>query len=423
MYKRVCASQDFELGGKSAPLFPVIVNTAQGEGRFIVNELNSFLRASFKARGGIKKVKDAANHLEVFFNFMGYIRPVGIKKTRLFQVIEADINAFRDYLKSDANLNTSHPSTRNAYIKTVYNFYWHCEYRLRACAGVIGFNDPSRDMTYQLPVTRIEIDRQKLEQGRQFSIPGQERAIQLGKISKTSSADWTKASATAANDSYMEGVLGLRDHLMIESVRLVALRKDELRTLSIDLFERRRESDEDVVFIQLNSSKNQEAKGGARTVQFPGGLYDKIRRYAKGMRKKLADKQKHKNNSVFLSKNGNMLDPKSLGLIFRRYGLVPHDGRRNSLTDLFVNLIETGFTQQEAIFWVAEFAGHSHKTNGETLKRFYLQAKAIVRARQRKGVDEQLAEKSEQLEAALAEISSLRQQLKLSSIILHDEQG
>lgn len=372
MFKIIKCGKQFSINGVDAPYFPMLVNIELKHDEATLYEVNSYLRSFATKNKGVEKAKRIAAALCRFFNYHYYIRiRRATEEIVAYTIIdESIIKRYQEWLKRKSNL--SEASSRNTEIKFIYHFYWHLEHKVGAITGVIGIPDGARGLTYLLPVRKATA-RQKTD----FLIPILEKEISKPVKPETQNADWEGAYVRASSKKCP---LSARDALMIRVIIDTALRREELVTLTTNLFDDPLPIDSKNVYLTLNKSKFEESKG-PRVAPFPVELYRKIKQYKKTHRRKLKKEGVHDERALFLSIRGRPLGLTSVNYVLNKYGLRPHDGRKLSLTELFIERIQMGQSRDLAIAEVAEIAGHSPKSRGSTLEAYYMVASRILEAR------------------------------------------
>ena len=363
-------------------------------------EINSYIRTvAGRKKDGAKRVKRIARALCEFLNYHYYkrIRSTTEKVVEYTIINEKMIVSYQNWLKSNSNLHE--PSSRNMEIKYIYQLYWYLEYHRRLIKGVIGIADGEKNLSYSLPV-RKPSEKQKTD----FIIPILEKEMSKSTEPETSFADWEDAYLKASSKS---GELAVRDALMIRIILDTGIRREELNTLSTNLFDKLPPIDVTKMFVTLNKSKFDETKG-KRKAPFPVDLYRKIKKYIKTHRRQLKKTGVNDNQALFLSHRGCQLSLFSVNYILKQYGLKPHDGRKVSLTEMFIELIELGYSKDLAISEIAQVAGHSAKSKGQTLEDYYMIASRQLEAREKKQRDimdsDENLKKIAELEAQIKEL-------------------
>ncbi|MAP20431.1 MAG: tyrosine-type recombinase/integrase [Pseudomonadota bacterium] len=402
MFKNIKCRDNFTLNGIEAPYLPMIINLQLSLEERTLYDVNQYIRSFVVDEKGVGRAKRVATSLCSFLNWFYYKRIRDSSRSVSYTMVnEATLIEYQKWLESNTDINE--PSSRNGELKTIYKFYWFLEKRLGVISGIIGFTDGERGLRYELPVRKPSGSRMRNE----FLIPILEKTTSKGAKPKSSYDDWLNAYKIASKDS---SPLKQRDAIMIKVILDTALRREELHTLTVDLFDSLPNQDDANVFITLNKSKFESFKG-KRVAPFPSALYRKIKTYIKAHRKKLKKTCSKGEKALFLSGRGRALGLSSINYILAGYGLRPHDGRKISLTDLFMERIKLGLTKEEAIMEVSEIAGHSFKSKGETLERCYLDAKAILNKQKTGTQESELQQRIHELEL---ENKQLKQEIEES---------
>ncbi len=407
MFKVIKCGELFSINGVDAPYFPMLVNIELEPDEASLYEVNSYLRSFATKRKGVEKAKRIAAALCRFFNYHYYIRVRRVAEEIVAYTIidESIIKRYQEWLKLKSDLGEA--SSRNTEIKYIYHFYWHLEHKVGAISGVIGIPDGVRGLTYGLPVRKATA-RQKTD----FLVPILEKEISKPAKPDTKYTDWEAAYIRASSKKCP---LSARDALMIRVIIDTALRREELATLTTNLFDDPPPIDSKYAFVKLNRSKFDESKG-QRQAPFPVELYRKIKQYKKTHRRKLKKEGVNDGKALFLSNRGSPLGLTSVNYVLNKYGLRPHDGRKLSLTELFIERIELGMSRDLAIAEVAEIAGHSAKSRGTTLEEYYLEASRILEARQLKAKSIREEDTKEmQIQKLEAKIEELQKKLREST--------
>lgn len=407
MFKVIKCGKQFRLDSVDAPYFPLLVNVKLDPEEATLYEVNCYLRSFAISPEGVLKAKRIAAALCQFFNFHYYKRTRrATEEVVAYTIIDESImKKYQQWLKRFSNLDK--PRSRNEQLRYIYNFYWYLEYKIGFITDVIGVSDGVRGITYNLPVRKAS-PKQKTD----FLVPILEREIKNPTHTQTTHADWQNAYMKASSS---KDPLSARDALMIRIIMGTALRREELNTLTINLFDAAPQIDSKYVYVTLNRSKFDKAKG-KRDGQFPVSLYRKIKQYIKTHRRKLKKQGVSDEKALFLSKRGSPLGLTSVNWVLNKYGLKPHDGRKISLTELFIKRIELGHTKEMAIMEVSEIAGHAATSKGEVLEHCYMIASRILEAREIKSKLEEDNDKDAKIRELELTIESLQRQIDESAV-------
>lgn len=404
MFEIVTTDNDFSLAGREAPNFPLICNFVHEEGECVLRESNHFLRWTLEyesAASAMQYVKRRSRNLVRFFNYLLY-EDETLKLTRdVFSVVEKDIVRFRQTLIDSGAVKEQ---SRNACVKDIYDFYWHCEKRMMLGHGLIGFNKPENDPPeiYDLPVRRPK--KSKAD----YQLPNRllESYVVGSDPSKTSESDWEKAYNAASHEGKQ---LSKRNALIIEIFWKTGIRREELVYLTTDSFKDAPDVNSANTTFYLPKTK---VGSTGRYAEMPTWLYAKVRAFIKRQRRR-AVKKDIADNSLFLSTWGCRLDESSVNKMLKKYGadLRPHDARKICLTSIFIDLLEQGHDKETAMLIASERAGHSIKGKGVTLERHYLEAKKLLELRGKATLQQELdaerlrakrlAQENEELKAQL----------------------
>ncbi|MEZ8305169.1 site-specific integrase [Vibrio splendidus] len=177
-----------------------------------------------------------------------------------------------------------------------------------------------------------------------------------------------------------EMALHYRNLLILRAIREGSLRNTEDISLALSEFQGEPEYDESrkKVVIKLSKTKGKGKK--TRYVQIPALLDTQIRRFIKMFRKQLLPKSMRDaaplpTDPVFpSSKTGRALSRTSVNGIFKEYGINPHQGRMLSLSEMALSLLKQGLGEGDILLLLSEHAGHSIKSDGQTIRRHYLDA-------------------------------------------------
>lgn len=403
MFKLIKCGKHYEINNVQAPYFPMLVNIELDSNEAALYEVNSYLRSFAIDEKGVNRAKRIAATLCRFFNYHYYkrIRSVGSTVVSYTITDESTIQQYQKWLKINSDLDK--PSSRNTEIKYIYHFYWYLEKTIGFITGVIGIPDGAKGLRYNLPV-RKAAPKQKTD----FLIPILETEVANPVNPDSTYNDWQNAYLKASKST---DPLSRRDALMIRVIMDTALRREELNTLTTNLFEARPTIDCKNMYVTLNRSKLDDTKG-QRIAPFPVELYRKIKQYNKTHRRKLKKSNVQDEKALFLSCRGLPLGLTSVNFILNKYGLKPHDGRKISLTELFIERIKIGTTKETAIQEVAEIAGHSPKSKGSTLEQHYIIASNILESRKLRDSKIKAEDvKDEKIQKLQLEIEALRKQV------------
>lgn len=414
MFEIIKCGKGFTIYDVKAEYFPFLVNLKLEVDKATLYEVNSYLRAIAKRRNGVDDAKRVATTLCRFLNYLYYQKPREYcgEIISYFIVDENLMHKYQTWLKANSSLRI--PDSRNIELKHIYRFYWYLENTIGCIDGVIGISDAVQGRTYSLPVRRAT-SKHKTD----FIIPILEREITKQNKPKSTLVQWESSYKEASSK---KDPLSLRDALIMKVIMDTAIRREELNTLTTNLFSDLIKPDNKQVYVTLNKSKFDEAKG-VRTVPFPVGLYKKIKMYIRTHRTKLLKEGIKDERALFLSNTGRPLCLTSVNYVLKQYELRPHDGRKLALTEMFIDQIRSGHEKEIAIMNVAEVAGHSPKSNGKTLEECYLIAYALIEAAEvdRKNAkleddkDALIHQQQSKIEELESKVEKLRQQHKYVS--------
>lgn len=407
LWHRVFAGNDFVLGGRKAPSFPLVINDRGVPHR----PLNAYLRYRYSAdRKDIKTVRDKdAHHIMRFFNYL-YVTinsdaPGAMDEW--LRVWDQRIDRFHNVLSEEI----SSSDAINQHLISIYQFYWWCE-KNQHCQGIIGINDLDKsDFCYPIRV---------LQSGKHssnpFKIPGLEKVSKRQRLDVGTPEDWDRAYEISFA---CHSETGVRNELMLRMVREVGVRREELAHLRLEQF------DAELVGPHMMFSLEKDKNSKRRTIKVNAELYRDIQNFIEYTRPVLIGRKKDQ-GYVFTGQNrgGKRFSLSYINEIFTAFGVKPHDGRSVSLTERFVALISSGMTKDSAILIVSQEAGHALASRGETLERYYFQAEAIAKAAPKEpiGMIKALVVKQQQQIAGLQELV-LQQQRMIDELKSEAEQN
>ncbi|HHC7359628.1 TPA: hypothetical protein ACN30T_003018 [Vibrio parahaemolyticus] len=309
-------------------------------------------------------------------------------------------------------------STINARISAFCHFLFWAEDN-GYCKGVIGINDLEArkgEEGFRIPVlaaapkskARFRISWRLDDKG---SPP-----MPMGMIGKH---DKAYTALMEKGDSEKSMVIAMRDLLLLRTMREIGLRREEAATLDAAEF-----CQEDPIYTELGDKvycKTSATKGAnkdSRIFPCPVELYFEIQAFSESIRLELIPK-KYRNpyggyvkgfeepKKLFLStETGDHIKPNTVNKILKPYGINPHSSRKTAFTEICMGLIGMGYSKKECLFILGEIAGHSIKSEGKTVERYYLIAEEM-----RKGSVPNAVSLQYQLKKAELRVKELEKQL------------
>lgn len=364
MYSIIFTGKEFDLHGRPLPRFPFVIQKYSMDNEALVEsarDINRYLiyLGSTMALDIEKTVLPIARHIVLVLNYLDQ------QKCPIFFVTEKRLVFFRNKLVIDGKLNNE---SINRVLNRFCRFLWWAENK-GICKHVIGVNDAGKsNIRYKISVEPSK-GYQKFKL--QFTLP----KVGTSGMIKAPVAAWDHAYNTVLNAG--DAPITLRDEMFIRLFREAKLRRVEAVNLLASEFEDILGSGEKYRVVQLYKTK----KKATRDVKIEKPLYEDIQDYIATSRKELVKSKPFSDALLPSARTGSFMHSNSINAILKRYDsrLTPQQGRSIGLTERFVDLIELGFGKEECLLIVAEEAGHSHKSEGETLIKHYLQAEIIVK--------------------------------------------
>ena len=369
-YKLIRTTKDFEYMGKSLPNFPFVLND-DGIPFDAVNDYFLYL-AIDRNRNLATTIKGISNNILYVLNFFQNEK----KPIKWNEVTSDDLKLLMNKLKKEGagkkEILTN--STINGYLSAFCQFLWWAEKTAGLCQGVIGIADISKSkLRFRVPLTASR------GKDKEYKIPWLLKSVEDKSRIRGSKRDWDAALDKTINhdldgSDFKAVAKKHRDEIILRLIRENSLRRTEVVHLTVSQFHENPCEGERRIWIVLNKTKYYES----REVGIFVDLYWDIKDYIESSRKELVRGKKVSDALIPSIRTGQFFQLNSMNTLLNEYGVKPHDGRAIGLTERFIDLIEKGINQNEAVLIVSEEAGHSLKTGGATLIKHYLRAKEIV---------------------------------------------
>lgn len=286
------------------------------------------------------------------------------------------------------------PETINAHTDAIYAFYWMCEER-GFCNRLIGINDVDND-DYRFPLRVLHHNSPRQEYANPFRKKGKNKTL---RPRITGNKDWESAieKALDANTS-----VGARDAMLMSLILYTGARRVEALSLKVDAFRENVSTDQPYVHRTVLTKLYE-----TRDLRIPREIYLEVRDFINEERPELiADLRKRDAGFVFCGERGTgdrLTNSHISNRLQNTYGVIPSDGRSTFATNLMIELLREGFSQESAILYVRQLMGHSpNDQTAQTLRGHYLQAKAILEAEDKGTLLEQAHKENADLKALIA---------------------
>jgi len=407
VYFKIFGSDNYKHNGKYLPELPFIVD----RGGKPFDELNDYILylAGTQDKDLDSTVRLAVVRILVVLNSLS----TGNSKFQWRQVVGAHLELLMNTLKLDGhNKKGLRRDTINTYISAFIAFLWWAE-KEGLCDGVVGINDVGvSDRLYQIAL------EPSAQRGKQYKIPfllSRDKTQKGSKREHDSRKAWDKAlemvtQFDAGGLSNKSIAIFHRDEMILRLFLESSLRRVELIHLEVGLFLEPLLSGERKKIITLPKTKIYDT----RDVGIHSALYADIQVYIASSRKELVAGKKKSLALIPSLKTGGFFKPNSITNLCREYGVRPHEGRAQGLTERFIDLIELGVSQMTAILTVSQEAGHKieNRNAGNIFLKYYLRAERIVAranaARDKKlSLEEENAALRQSLNNANAELRKL----------------
>jgi hypothetical protein len=374
MYKLIFTSEDYEWNGRKAGGLPFMID----ENGVPLDEFNQYVLylATQKWRNREKTIRPIAYNVKNLLNKIEYIeRKKGFRWDRITDnILTFVMEGLSKY--GDENNQQLQNETINDYISDFIGWLWWVEHTKKLRAGLIGINDLGKSKVKY----RVALEPSK-QRKRKYEIPFLMPATKGPKRLRGDSADWDAAIDMVVNNNndpndFKALAMSHRDEILIRLLRESSLRRIEAVYLEADQFRIEPRKGEKKVYITLKRTKLYDSRDISIHVD---GLWQDIQVYIKTSLKILLPESKKGQPLIPSASTGNFFHPDSINTLLKKYGIRPHDGRAVGLTESFIEYIEDGVPQEEAMFLVSQQAGHSLKYDNKTLLKHYLIAKEICR--------------------------------------------
>ncbi|HBC3449913.1 TPA: site-specific integrase [Vibrio parahaemolyticus] len=423
--------EDFKIGNRKLGKMPFVMDS-NGYPHQLINEFLLSYEAITMKRDVEKTVTPKARHIVRVYNDLNkiiYTNPE-LESCSHFDdeddVKEAFHNLWHTSSESillmvQSNMKEKgdvENSTINARLSAFCHFLYWAEEK-GYCEGVIGINNlevrEGKD-GYRIPVSTVPPKSKA-----RFSIPWRlpdngSSPKPMGMIGRH---DRAYAALMEKGNTEKSVIIAMRDLLLLRVMRECGLRREEAATLDAAEFCRK-----DPVYNDLGDKiycKTSATKGAdkdARIFPCPVELYFEIQVFAESVRLDLVPK-KYRNQrggyvngfkepkKLFIStETGDHIKPNTVNKILKPYGINPHSSRKTAFTEICMGLIDIGYSKKECLFILGEIAGHSIKSEGKTVDRYYLIAEEM-----RKGAVPNAVSLQYQLRKAELRVKELEKQL------------
>ncbi|MCR8923473.1 site-specific integrase [Dasania sp. GY-MA-18] len=374
MYKLIYTQEDYECRGVELPGLPFLID----EKGVPLDEFNQYMiyLATIKRRNIEKTIGGIAYSVKNMLNRIQRVeRNKGFKWDRLTDSILILVRESLIKTGTDKK-NDIKNETINEYISDFIGFLWWVENTAGLRSGMIGINDIGKSKR------KYRIALEPGTGSRKYSIPFLLKSTAGNRGPKGDSIAWDNALDMVINHDidgcdFKSIALNHRDEILIRLLRESTLRREEVVYLEVDQFQVTPRPGEKRVAITLKKTKIYKERDISIYVD---GLWQDIQEYINTSLKVLLPKSKKGQPLIPSLKTGRRLEPNSINEILKKYGIRPHDGRALGLTERFIDLVEVGIGQQEALLIVSQEAGHSLNYDNKTLLKHYLRAQEIVKS-------------------------------------------
>ncbi len=407
MYELINTPEDFELNGVPLPKLPFII-TEKG---VPFDEFNQYMvyRATIersnieKTLGGIAyNVKNMLNRIQ------SLERKKGFKWNRVTTSLL--VNEREKFIKKGTEKKADlKPETINGYLSDFIGFLWWVEHTaiFPDISGLVGINDIGKSKKKY---------RIALEPGsgkNPYKIPFLLKSTSGNRTVGGDSIAWDNAldmviNHDIADDQHTALAINHRDEILIRLLRETSLRREEAIYLVVDQFLDPPRTGEIRKTITLKKTKIHSERDVSIQVD---GLWDDIQEYINFSLPIIQPKRRKGQPLIPSTKTGKRFEPNSINTLLKKYGVKPHDGRALGLTERFIDLVEYGIEQEEALLIVSQEAGHSINYESKTLLKHYLRAQEIVKSANkppRSQLEAELVRTKRELAAAQAKIQELQ---------------
>tara|TARA_B100000745_G_scaffold298835_1_gene248287 strand:+ start:269 stop:1516 length:1248 start_codon:yes stop_codon:yes gene_type:complete len=373
VYVKIKGTKNFCYNGKPLPELPFVVDQAGKP----FDELNDYI---LYLAGPKDKDLDATVRLAVLRILVVLNRLCeGNSEFQWRHVTDSHLELLMNNLKLEGHKKRKlQRDTINNYISAFIAFLWWAE-KNGICDGVVGINDVGvSDRLYQVAL------EPSAQRGKQYKIPFllfQDKTKRGGMRKKDARKEWDRALALVtqfdAGDLSDQSVAKLhRDEMILRLFLESSLRRIEVIHLTVGLFSEPLNPGERKKIITLPRTKIYDA----RDVGIHSSLYSDIQSFIATSRKELVLGKKRSVALIPSLKTGGFFKPNSITNLCRQFGVTPHDGRAEGLTERFIELIELGVSQTTAILTVSQEAGHKieNRNAGNIFLKYYLRAERIV---------------------------------------------
>ncbi|MEZ9176314.1 site-specific integrase [Vibrio kanaloae] len=405
-------SPDFELDGKKLPRFPFVMDK-YGNPHVIINR---YLREhhAFKKKNDTElTILPAARNIVSIFNQLDQTYISNIKEdiraekearssnasSYMNHVRDSDYdfnlygNSFHKtwlaasdalislMLSNSEAISTNQNLSINRTMNEFIGFLWWAEQN-HYSYWLTGINDQKKhgDNEFAVALEPAKRTEHQYSNPHKLEAEGKGRKKGYGAKKRFDTAYSKLQIKKDSSTTPKEMALHYRNLLILRAIREGSLRNTEDISLALSEFQGEPEYDESrkKVVIKLSKTKGKGKK--TRYVQIPALLDTQIRRFIKMFRKQLLPKSMRDaaplpTDPVFpSSKTGRALSRTSVNGIFKEYGINPHQGRMLSLSEMALSLLKQGLGEGDILLLLSEHAGHSIKSDGQTIRRHYLDA-------------------------------------------------
>lgn len=373
MYVKISGSDTYVNNGKSLPSLPFVVDI---HGKPF-DELNDYI---LYLAGTADKDLDSTVRLAVVRILVVLNRLAAHDSDFNWrQITGSRLELFMNTMKLEGHTKKKiQRETINGYVSALVGFLWWAE-KMGFCSGVVGVNDIG--VSDRLYSVALEPSSQK---GLEYRIPfalSKDKTKRNQNRGEGSKAKWDRAleqvtqfDASGLSDRSI--AIFHRDEIMLRLFLESSLRRIEVIHLDAGLFSSPLLPGERKKIISLPKTKFYET----RDVGIHSVLYEDIQTYIGSSRKEIVFGKVKSSALIPSFKTGGFFKPNSITNLCKVYGVTPHDGRAQGLTEQFMDLIEQGVAQTTAILTVSQEAGHKieRRNAGDIFLRYYLRAENIL---------------------------------------------
>ncbi len=405
-------SSDFELDGKKLPKFPFVMDK-YGNPHVIINRFLREYHAFKKKNDSESTILPAARNIVSLFNQLDqtYISDNAKDLTTEKEArdnnsssymnherdLDSDFNLYGDsfhqtwlsasdalislMLNNSEKTSPNQNSTINRKMGDFISFLWWAE-KKHYSHWLTGINDREvhGDNEFSVALEPAKSKHHLYSNPHQLTTEDGGRRKGHGAKRKIDEAYIKLQVKKDSSASPKDMALHYRNLLILRVIREGSLRNTEDITLELSQFQGDPEYDTSGNKVWIKTSKTKGKNKVSRYVEIPAMLDKQIRKFIKMFRKQLLPKamkgvKPSPTDPVFPStKTGMALNRTSVNGIFKEYGINPHLGRMLSLSEMALSLLKQGLGEGDILLLLSEHAGHSEKSDGTTIRRYYLDA-------------------------------------------------